>query len=67
MFPFKLFGVVALVGAGVGAYVSGLVKDKISGGGFKNAPKNKTEVIRINDDDELVSAKIVVREKKKSE
>lgn len=64
---FKMFGIVALVGAGVGAYVSGIVKDKINGtgGGFKNAPKHKTEVIRIDPNDELVSAKIVVKERKK--
>lgn len=64
---FRLLGVALLAGAGVGAYVSSVVKDKINGGGFKTASKHKTEVIRISPDDELVSAKIVVKERKKPE
>lgn len=64
---FKMFGIVALVGAGVGAYVSGVIKDKINGtgGGFKKVPQYKTEIITLGPDQDLVSAKIVVKDRKK--
>lgn len=63
----RFLGILALASAGVGAYVSGVIKDKMGGGGngFKKAPQYKTEIITLGPDQDLVSAKIVVKERKK--
>jgi len=68
----KLLGVAGVLGAGIGVYVSGVVREKFGAGGGKkykdiSGKKGKVEVIEIPADKELVRAQIYLKDKPSEE
>jgi len=60
---FKLLGIAAAAGAGIGIYVSSVVKDRFGGGGnnFTKVKQSKIQVIELPADMKIKEVKVMVQ------